>query len=331
MSRNAMRWDGSPGHYEVWYLTLTDPASGVGVWIRLTLLAPLDGEATCALWLAAMDPAGGGVVARKATHPISALAARDDPFRVTIAGAHLDDHGTAGRLDDVAWDLRWAPGRPYDHVHPLLRRARVARTVLTLLHGDVAVRGTVELPGGRRLEVDGARGGQAHLHGSKHASCWAWVHAGDLVDADGAPVADTFLDGVSVVLPRLGRDRGPSTPVVGRFLGEDFASTSPARVVANRSHFGLVGWELEAVDGPRRVIAHVAADRDLLAGVTYHDPDGERVYCYNSEVASIHLSVLDRARRPRPGWILRQALTGEGRAHFEYAQREPVPGLDLLV
>ena len=40
-----MRWDGSAGHYEVWYLTLTDPAGGVGVWIRLTMVAPLAGEA----------------------------------------------------------------------------------------------------------------------------------------------------------------------------------------------------------------------------------------------------------------------------------------------
>ena len=330
MSRNALQWDGSPGHYEVWYLTFTDPASGVGAWIRLTMVAPVAGDATCSLWLAAMDPAGD-VLARKATHPIGELHAEADPFRVTIAGAHLDDRGTAGRFEDVAWDLHWAPGRPYDHVHPLLRRARVARTILTLPHGDVAVHGTVDLPGGRRLQVDGARGGQAHLFGAKHASSWAWVHAGDLVDRDGAPAPDTFVDGVSVFAPRFGRDRGPSTPVVGRFLGEDFASTSPARVFANRSHFGLVGWDLEAIDGARRIVAHVAADRDLLAGVTYHDPDGDPAYCYNSEVATIHLSVFDRVRRPRRGWILRQALTGDGRAHFEYAQREPVPGLALLV
>ena len=38
---NALRWDGAPGHYEVYYLTLTDPASGVGLWIRYTMVAPL--------------------------------------------------------------------------------------------------------------------------------------------------------------------------------------------------------------------------------------------------------------------------------------------------
>ncbi|MFN8203440.1 MAG: hypothetical protein U0S48_12780 [Solirubrobacteraceae bacterium] len=327
---NAMRWDGSAGHYEVWYVTLTDPASGVGVWIRLTMVAPLAGEATCSLWVLAMDPRGD-LVGRKATHPVQRLTANAKPFRVTIAGAHLDDRSTAGAFEDVAWDLRWAPGRAYEHVHPVLRRARVARTVLALPHGDVLVHGSVSLPGGRDLRIASARGGQAHLWGAKHAQRWAWAHAGDFTDQDGAPVPDTFVDGVSVYVPRFGREVGPSTPIVGRFLGEDFASRSPRRVLANRSAIGLTGWRFEARDGARRIVGTVDARRDQLAGVTYHDPDGDLAYCYNTEVASAHLSVFDRAASGRRDWLLRQTLLSNGRAHFEYAQREPVPGLPLLV
>lgn len=325
-----MQWDGSPGHYEVWYLTLTDPASGIGVWIRLTLLAPDAGDATCALWFAAMDPARDEVVVRKATYPINRLAAVADPFRLTVATAQLDDTSTTGQFADVGWDLRWTTGRPYDHVHPLLARARIAKTVLTLPHGDVLVHGSLQLPGGRQVEVHSARAGQAHLYGSKHAARWAWVHAADFVDADGVPVQDTFIDGVSVFVPRFGREVGPSTPFVGRLLGEDFASTSPTRVFANHSQFGLAGWDFEAVGTNRRIQGHVAVPRELLAGVTYTDPDGAQAYCYNSEVATIHLTVLDRVRRPRRGWVHRQTLLGERRAHFEYAQREPVAGLELL-
>jgi len=330
-SLNAMRWDGSAGHYEVWYLTLTDPRSEVGLWIRLTMVAPLAGEATCSLWFLAMDPRAGEVVGRKATAPIDRLAASARPFALTVAGATLDDRGSRGAFEDVAWDLRWAPGRPYEHVHPVLRRARIAKTVLALPHGDVLVHGSVTLPGGRELHVEGARGGQAHLWGSKHAQRWAWAHAGDFADEHGAPVRDTFLDGVSVFVPRFGREVGPSTPIVGRFLGEDFVSRSPRRVLANRSAIGLTGWRFEAVDGDRRIVGLVDARRELLAGVTYHDPDGELAYCYNTEVASAHVSVFDRAASGRRGWLLRQTLTSAGRAHFEYAQREPVPDLPLLV
>ncbi len=38
---NELQWHGDPGHYEVYYLTLTDPRSGVGLWIRYTMVAPL--------------------------------------------------------------------------------------------------------------------------------------------------------------------------------------------------------------------------------------------------------------------------------------------------
>src|SRR5438045_8899 len=56
---NALQWDGDPGHYEVYYLTVTERTSGVGLWIRYTMLAPLHGAPTCSLWLAAMDPGRG--------------------------------------------------------------------------------------------------------------------------------------------------------------------------------------------------------------------------------------------------------------------------------
>jgi hypothetical protein len=331
---NQLRWQGKPGHYEVYYLTLTDPRSGIGIWIRYTMVAPLpstSSDASCALWLLAVDPRRGrpATVARKATLPIRALDSRSDPFELRIDGAWLTDSGMAGALEDVRWDLRWnsAPGS-YEHVHPLLRRAGVAQTVLVLPHADLSIDGNVGLPD-ERLEISGAHGGQAHLWGSKHARSWAWVHCNDFTGLDGEPVSGTFVDAVSVFVSRFGREVGPSTPVVGRIEGEDFSSTSPLRVLTNDSTFTLTGWRFEAVDGERKLLGQVDAERDQLVGVTYHDPDGELAYCYNGETASMRLDVYEKAGRVG-GWAHRQTLVAEGRAHFEYGQRTPIPGLELL-
>jgi hypothetical protein len=324
---NALQWDGTPGHYEVYYLTTTDPGSGVGLWIRYTMLAALDGEASCSLWCMWMGP-DGPPEARKATFPVDRMVAEVEPFRLRVGDAELSDTGMAGAVEDASWELRWDPGRPYEHVAPLLRRARVAKTVLVLPHGDVAVSGTVRL-GDRELRLDGVHGGQAHLWGSKHASRWAWAHCGDFTGPEGEARPDTFLDGVSVVVPRLGREVGPSSPVVGRLLGEDFLATSPLSVVRAPSRFALTSWHFEATAGARRVVGEVDAPRASLVGVTYADPDGEKAYCYNSEASSMRLSVFDRTRRGSGGWILRDTLTSRGRAHFEYGQREPVAGLAL--
>jgi hypothetical protein len=331
---NALQWNGAPGHYEVYYLTLTDPATGVGLWLRYTMVAPLQktGQpATASLWFLAMDPRAGkaSTIGRKATVPVDRLRAQNDPFELSIDDAVLTDSGMRGAFEDVAWDLRWQPsGRAYEHVHPALQKLGVAKTILVLPHANLIIDGTVEIAG-ERLELSGARGGQAHLWGSKHASSWAWVHCNDFTNEQGEPVPGAFIDGVSVVVPRLGRDVGPSTPVVARIGDDDFASTSPLRVAGNPSTFALTGWRFEALTRNRKLIGEVDADRNLLAGVTYHDPDGDLAYCYNSETASMRVHVYERARQVG-GWAHRMTLVAHGRAHFEYAQRTPVPDVELL-
>jgi hypothetical protein len=274
------------------------------------MLAPEDGEPQASLWFLATFP-DREPIARKHTGT-----------EISIGEEQLK-HGS---IDDVSWDLQWQPGRHYEHVHPLIRRLGVAKTILELPHADVAVHGTVTLPGGETLTLDGAHGGQAHLWGSKHSARWTWAHCGDFTDEHGERVADTFFDGVSVFVGRFGREIGPSSPVVGRFLGEDFVARAPHTVVRAKSEFGLTSWTLETTAGKRRISVEVDAQRGSLVGVTYTDPDGEKAYCYNSEVASMRVSVLDRVKGH---WDLRTTLTSDGRAHFEYGQREPVPGLEL--
>jgi len=331
---NALRWDGTPGHYEVYYVSITDPATGVGLWIRYTMVAPLTDtgeEASCSLWLMAMDATGEGtgLVGRKESWPVEEMHASASPFELRLAGSVLTDRGMTGGFDDVRWDLRWDPTpRPYEHVHPLLQRTGIAKTVLVLPHADLEIAGTVSLPG-RELVLDSARGGQAHLWGSKHASRWAWMHCNDFRSLQGEPREGDFIDGVSVFVPRFGREIGPNKPVVGRFGGTDFDSTGTIQVSRTPSHFALTSWQLEARDGSRRVVATVDAPRDKLVGVTYHDPDGELAYCYNSEVATSRVQVWDRERGQ--GWRLTDTLEAPGRTHFEYAQREPLDDLPLLV
>ena len=274
---NALRWAGQPGHYEVYYVSLTDRGSGWGIWIRYTMVAPAHGgQATASLWLMAMRPDGNGApIGRKATFTADALHASAEPFDLRIGDAVLSERGAQGRFEDVAWSLRWEPdGRPAEHVHPVLQRARLAKTVLVLPQPDLAIAGTV----------------------------------------------------------RVGeRELGPNTPVVGRLGGDEFRSTSPARVSRNQSSFALTSWNFEARDGSRKIAVNVDAPRESLVGMTYTDPDGELAYCYNTEVASLRCRAYERDRSEPSGWRLSETLVAPSRAHFEYAQREPVPGLELHV
>ncbi len=278
---NALRWNGRPGHYEVYYLTLTDPATGVGAWIRYTMLAPRAPAepASCSLWFSTMDPRPGArpVLGRKANYPIERMRAQSDPFEVAVGEALLTDSGMRGAFEDVSWDLRWIPaGAAYAPVNPLLHRLGLAGTAFVVPHADLTIDGQLTV-GGERLEISAARGGQAHVWGSKHARSWAWLDCNDLQTLDGEPAPGTFVEGVSAIVPRFGRELGPNTPFVGRIDGRDFRSTAALRLLSNQSTYGLAAWRFEVVGAARKLVGEVDADRDQLAGVTYHDPTASRL------------------------------------------------------
>jgi hypothetical protein len=330
---NELRWHGRPGHYEVYYLTLTDPDTGVGVWIRYTLLAPRGGrEPTCALWFALMDPRKGRrpVQARKKTLPIDELHSRSEPFELRIGDAVLTDGAMKGGFDDVVWELSWAPAqRPLLPVAPWLHSARLAHTALVLPQADARIDGWIAL-GEERLDLDQARGGQAHLWGTKHATNWAWARCNDFSTVSGEPADDLLFDGVSAVVSRFGRPIGPSTPMVGRVGHREFQSTAPLRILTNRAQFSPRGWKFEAVDANHKLVGEVRASSDQLVGVTYEDPDGQKAYCYNSETASVRVEVYERSGRTA-GWRASETFLSAGRCHFEYGQRTPLEGVELLL
>ncbi len=334
MNENCMVWDKKPGHYEVWYVTLTDPKTGLGFWIRYTMVAPLKGSPTCSLWFLAMSPNDPTKnVGEKLSLPIESLKTSEDPFSVQIGNASLSDYGASGSIENdgkkYSWDLSWQPRLPsVSHVHPFLRKAKIAKTIVELPHADIDVDGVIEVDGDV-VQVKGARAGQAHLWGSKHATRWAWTHCNDFHSGD-QRLRNTFFDGVSVFVPRFGRELGPNTPVLARIGGRDLHLIGPVGVMRNKSEFGPTFWKFEAKGHRHKLVGNISTKSEDLVGVTYHDPDGDKAYCYNTEVADMVLELFDRSGF-RGEWRKTDHLESKGRAHFEYAQREPVEGLELKV
>ena len=318
---NDLQWHGQPGHYEVYYLTFTDPATGVGFWIRYTMVAPLPetGEEADLLALAlAMDPADP---ARERGREGQLPGRRADgrariPFRLAVGDAWLSDDGMGGSIEH---------GRPQCGLGaPVGARASGLRT---------------RAPAPARARRSPRRSSSCRTPTSRSAarsSSASRAHRADgRARGAGAPVGLQARDALGVgALQRL---HGPDgEPRHGRLRRRGQRVRAALRPRARPEHARRRARRRTgpALDQPaarcseperlrprpaggsrrgarrRRLEGRSARASEDLVGVTYHDPDGELAYCYNTEVADMRLDVFERARR---GWMAADGRAARGR------------------
>jgi hypothetical protein len=333
---NVRRWDGrTPGHYEVWYLTLNHRASETGTWIRYALEAPLAGEARAEVWFAEFDarrPDRTFGIHR--AFPISDMVAESDPFAVSIAGArallrHDRARGElAGGGHRAAWDLSWSPApRTHRHMPSLFYRTfgrRGALTESTVLSPnlDVAMRGWIEVDG-KRLELAGEPGGQTHLWGRKHAHAWAWGRATAFESHPGAAI-----EAVSARLMKGGRITPPLTVLSLYMGGEELHFNRLSSMPRSRARYGTGFYRFAAAGPTARVEGEFSCRPEDMLMAEYHDPDGEPIFCANTEVGDLRVSLFRRTRFGR--WREATVLHAPRTAHFEVARRERDPAIGKL-
>jgi hypothetical protein len=323
---NRMVWDRRKrGHYEVWYLTLTDRPTGAAFWIRYTLESPQagQGEPYAQLWFTSFAPdGGGGEEARHLQFPIDALSSEAAPFSVSIGEARLTHGSARGAIEGHAsWELEWEPA-PETHRHlPALAYAiPITSTTLLTPNPGVRFRGRIQVAG-RSFELGDATGCQTHLWGRKHAESWAWVSC---TTWDGGEQA--HFEGITALVKRGGRTLPPMA-VVGLTLdGRRHQVNSFRRALKTRSDWELGRWAFEAEGASARVEGEITHPVDALVLAEYHDPDGEPSFCHNSELATLRLRTELRDGR-FSAWREGPLLTATGTAHAEWGARAANPSV----
>ena len=146
-----------PGHYEVYYLSATDRGSGCGLWIRYTMVAPLDGDgrpARCGSWRWTRATAASSGASTPG--PAAELTATADPFELRIGDAVLTDRGMTGGFEDVAGTC--AGSRACRRPSTCTRccaRPGWPRPILVLPHPAFEVAGNGRASPARTIELDG--------------------------------------------------------------------------------------------------------------------------------------------------------------------------------
>jgi hypothetical protein len=318
---NAPRCQDRKGTYEAWYVTVSDPTTGRGFWLRYTTLNPASGvaaEAHSALWAFAFDrdqPEAnwGG----KVMYPLGALRPSRRPFGLRIGGASLGPDGCEGEIHTergaMRWHLQWESREP---PFPFLRPRWQALSSVANIGAQPAlsVSGTVEV-NGRTHRLDGAPGGQQHTWGSSHALAWNWGFASG---------PDFWVDGAtSRVRSRLGRVI-VGTAVGARVGAHSFLYNGPLQVLRTHGPIDSFAWTAATRLGDRTLVLSITPRIDDLIGVTYSDPRGGSRFCYHTEVADLDL-------RLTLGSETLAHINRPASAAFEYASETPLPGVPLMI
>ncbi|MGW1755491.1 hypothetical protein [Streptomyces mirabilis] len=306
------RWDGTPGRTEVWYTTLTDPATDSGIWLHHELVAPSDGSAAYAHgWIAVFPKDGPAEHTRFGPVPWTA-----DPEGFTAEGICVRPGRLTGSAGTFAWALTERPEGPPLHTFP---RWSWRRPWLPASHMLPAARarysGTIRY-GTDELRLDDAPGAGARIYGHGNARRWAWLHA----DLGGGDV----LEIIAAVSMRRGLDRLP--PLVFLRLHRN-GRTWPRR--AERSAVGWAGigrfradirlpeWRVKGRAGLSRIQVTVTQPPQQTLTLGYTDPDGSTAVCRNSERADVVVSL----ERWWGTWRQEAVWRLSGTAHAEVGDR----------
>lgn len=271
---NRLIWDGQRrGWLESWYFIIHDPKTKAAFWLRYTLASPIEGPAFAGLWAFEFRPGAPPVAARE-IFAEGNFHADPSSFGIHIGPGHFtEDAMTAGIRGEVlaSWNLRF---KPYDVTYfaapPLWRAFSSAHfsipTPRTKFTGTISIAGRV-------YELENAPGCQGHFGTPGLGKGWTWAHATEFAEGPGFAEAVSPSPGrvASVGVAWGGRVWPGNT--LGALAGGRLEGADWKRTFRAETSEGPVTWEVEA--SPAQAI-----------GVEYADPSGQRLYCYNTLLAS---------------------------------------------
>lgn len=336
LSDNLCRWNGAhAGHYEVWFVTLNHRASKHGFWFRYTLSIPdknrssehakiLAPHPNTGLWAAAFDHARPEEnFALKCEYDLDRFEFdREEGFRLKICEGVFSPSHASGQITNegrrIAWDLSFVPNnKTYHHVTRAVKMLARPSSFICSPNLDARFTGVINVDG-REFILEDEPGCQSHLWGRKRTDEWVWVHSNAFENRP-----DTVFEGLAARSRVAGRTMPPLLSLFLRHRGEDHHFTRVRMAEQWRRNLGIGFWAFSAMNS-RIYIEGTAQCRmkDMLQ-VEYDDPDGERLYCLNSEVANLKIRIFRRFRGIR--WRHVETIKARSTAHLEHAARQIDP------
>ncbi|GIW71836.1 MAG: hypothetical protein KatS3mg102_1378 [Planctomycetota bacterium] len=330
------------GHVESYFLKANEPEGPRALWIKFTVLVPLQGEPLAEVWAIVFDARSGRHLARKRSFPLAAARLARGRIGFAAGGCRLEDGYTEGVLAEPApaaaspgaqgagapapappplrWALRWRAGAPPLRLlpyEPLYRWGAFPRTKSLTPYPDARLWGWIEI-GSRRIAVADWPGCLGHNWGREHAPRYAWAHCNAFAASPGS-----WFEGASAQL-QLGPLTLPyATVLYLHHAGRAYDFRGVRHWFRTAAEVELYRWRFRARSAEAELEGEVACEPRALVGLRYQQPDGRTSYCLNSKIARMRL------RLRAPDGRLLAALDSADKAALELLVREPEHGVPL--
>lgn len=333
---NLAHWDKQKhGFYEVWYLKLNAPqfeAQGTALWLRFTTLSLNNGlKKVAEVWAIFFESQSRGSpirkVAIKNTVPAQFFKTGDDG-QIAIEDCVLGAKHTRGRVKSrghqIEWNLNFEPNsHTFFHVPRSLRKFRIAKSVVCKPNINIKFTGNFAV-NGKTYEIHDAPGCQGHIWGRKYPANWAWAHCNSFESSDDA-AKSAVIELLSAQVKLGGIAKSPlMSAIYFEYKGDRYEFNRLADAFSIRSQFSLTNWNFSADRGPLRIAGQINCDVKDMVAVTYEDTQGSFLYCNNSEIASMNLSVYFKGK-------LDATLTSRMTTGYETVSNQKSPYVELLI
>jgi len=299
------------GFYESYFLRANHSLRPLAFWIRYTLFSPKGNLAGTEgqLWAIYFDGEASAITAIKQTVPFSRCSFSQAGLEVRIGQARLNESQLTGSVESEAhrlsWDLAYAGHQLPAFLLPLNMYSRgfpKAKVLTSLPLADFS--GVVNVDG-HAVDVSGWRGSQNHNWGLKHTDMYAWGQVAGF-DTDSA----AFLE-CSTARMKIGPFWTPwLSNLVLRLSDREIKLNSLPQAVRNRGRYGYFHWTIECNRNPIQVSVTFSAPSSRFVALAYDDPAGQTKTCLNTKLATCHVRLTERGKRPL-------ILTSGSRAAFE--------------
>jgi hypothetical protein len=322
---NACRFQGTPGHVESWFFRANDPRRPRAIWLKATILAPLEGAPLAETWLIWFDAEKKQTFAKKETRAFTDASFAGDSLvdiQTGVAAFSIADEGTAkGSVGGATFDMRFrsspSPAARPLSIYPFrfMREGAFPKSKLLTPHPWLRFSGAIGIEG-ETIDVDGWDGMQGHNWGKEHAFEYAWGQCT-------FPDEDAMIEGFSGRIRIGGRITPRMSALIVRRGARQYRFDTIFDFWRQEAHVGLDRWTLRLENREARVRLRMDGGDRPLACLGYHNPDGTIAYCYNTKLADVLVELQPKGESPIN-------LKSKHGGALELLRREHTPALDVV-